>query len=79
MDTLRVSTDVISAEGFNAKLKNGTLTMAEGDSYKADKMCEYVDSLTHNAIEFISTNKLPADMVFYSNLPVSGYTIRTIK
>ncbi len=79
MDTLMVSTDVLSEEGFNAKLKNGTLTMTEVDSYKADKMCEYVDSLTHNAIEFISTNKLPADMVFYSNLPVSGYTIRTIK
>ncbi len=51
MDTLMVSTDVLSEEGFNAKLKNGTLTMTEVDSYKADKMCEYVDSLTHNAIE----------------------------
>ena len=79
MDTLMVSTDVLSEEGFNAKLKNGTLTMTEDASYEADKMCEYVDSLTHNAIELISTNKLPADMVFYSNLPDSGYTIRIIK
>lgn len=53
MDTLMVSTDVLSEEEFNTKLKNGTLTMTEAASYEADKMCEYVDSLTHNAIELI--------------------------
>lgn len=53
MDTLMVSTDVLSEEEFNTKLKNGTLTMTEAASYEADKMCEYVDSLTNNAIELI--------------------------
>lgn len=48
MDTLMVSTDVLSELEFNTKLQNGTLSMAEFASYEVDKMCQYVDSLNYN-------------------------------